>query len=205
MNSGNTARTLMADQSVASDNGFSASNRPTDSHDFWQSGKSFRVELLMMVPQLRAFTRMLSSDKSSAEFLAHQTLAKAWRDRGACRPGTNLKAWLFTIARNEFYTSRGHGPGRAPFDQAAGEELPTHSADQILSADRSDTMRALQLLPDEFRDALILVGASGCSYEEAARICGCPVGTTKSRVFRARRALGTILDGSAFEQRVAPA
>jgi len=137
---------------------------------------------------------MLCGDRDRAEDLAQETMAKAWRHRQGFRPGTNLRAWVFTIARNEFYTGRRRARREAPFDQAAAESLSSGVINQHWAAELSDTLRALHLLPQPLREALMLVGASGCSCEEAARICGCAVGTVKSRVSRARRALVAILD-----------
>jgi RNA polymerase sigma-70 factor (ECF subfamily) len=167
---------------------------PTFSHPARQPDQDFRTELVTMIPQLRAFARRLSGDRDSAEDLAQETLAKAWRHRHSFRPGTNLRAWLFTIARNEFYSSRRRAWREAPFDQDKLENIPSGGVDQLWSMELSDTLRALQFLPDALREALILVGAGGCSCEEAARIFDCPVGTVKSRVSRGRRALLAILD-----------
>jgi RNA polymerase sigma-70 factor (ECF subfamily) len=143
----------------------------------------------MMIPQLRAFTRMLSGDRTSADELSLKTLAEAWRGQYAFDPDTNLRAWLFTIARNKFHSNRHNDLREAPLEQAGAKSIPIHTGDQIRSADIPDTMGAFRLLSDKFREALILVSASGFSYEEAAKICDCPVGTVKSRVFRARQAL----------------
>jgi RNA polymerase sigma-70 factor (ECF subfamily) len=157
-----------------------------------QSGEDLSAELLAMIPQLRTFARMLSGSQDNAEDLAQETLAKAWQHRNSFRPGTNLRAWLFTIARHQFYSSRRRAWREAPFDQAAAEDMPS-GASQLWSTELSDTLRALRLLPDSLRDALVLVGANGCSCEEAAVICGCPIGTVKSRVSRARSALLAML------------
>jgi RNA polymerase sigma-70 factor (ECF subfamily) len=179
----------MADYSVVPDFDMPTTNDPTNAQDTWQSVRDFRAELLTMIPQLRAFARMLSCDKNNAEELSLKTLAKARYSRLAVRPEANLKAWLFTIARNEFYSNR-----KALLQQGAAKGNPSYGAGKSRSADVPDTMGALRLLPDQFREALILVSASGCSYEEAAKICDCPVGTIKSRVFRARQALAANLD-----------
>ncbi len=110
--------------------------------------------------------------------------------------GTNLKAWLFTILRNQFYSDRRRAWRQAPWDQDAAERIPGSSGEQNWAADLSDTARALTCLSDEQREALILVGAGGFSYEDAAAICNCAVGTVKSRVARARRSpLLSILEG----------
>jgi len=155
----------------------------------------FKTELLALVPFLRAFARSLTGNPEAADDLAQETLVKAWQSRSSFIPGTNLKAWLFTILRNQFYSDRRRAWRQAPWDQEAAERIPGGGADQIHSAELSDTVRALRQLSDEQREALILVGAGGFSYEDAAAICKCAVGTVKSRVARARKALIDILDG----------
>src|SRR6202012_4715442 len=101
----------------------------------------------------------------------------------------------FTILRNQFYSDRRRAWRQAPWDQDAAERIPGSTGEQSWAAELSDTARALKSLSDEQREALILVGAGGFSYEDAAEICNCAVGTVKSRVARARRALIAILDG----------
>ena len=155
----------------------------------------FRNELLGLIPFLRAFARSLTGSQEGADDLAQETLVKAWQSRDSFVPGTNLKAWLFTILRNQFYSDRRRAWRQAPWDQEAAERIPGSSEDQGWAAELSDTARALRYLTDEQREALILVGAGGFSYEDAAEICGCAIGTVKSRVARARKALIAILDG----------
>jgi len=155
----------------------------------------FKNELLGLVPFLRAFARSLTGNPEAADDLAQETLVKAWQSRSSFIPGTNLKAWLFTILRNQFYSDRRRAWRQAPWDQEAAERIPGGSEDQMHSAELSDTVRALRRLSDEQREALILVGAGGFSYEDAAAICKCAVGTVKSRVARARKTLIDILDG----------
>src|SRR5579872_1869458 len=155
----------------------------------------FKAELLELVPYLRAFARSLSGRHEGADDLAQEALVKAWQSRDSFVPGTNLKAWLFTILRNQFYSDRRRAWRQAPWDQEAAERIPGGGSDQSWAAELSDTARALRCLSDEQREALILVGAGGFSYEDAARICKCAVGTVKSRVARARKALMEILDG----------
>jgi RNA polymerase sigma-70 factor (ECF subfamily) len=155
----------------------------------------FKNELLGLVPFLRAFARSLTGNPEAADDLAQETLVKAWQSRASFIPGTNLKAWLFTILRNQFYSDRRRAWRQAPWDQDAAERIPGGSEDQVYSAELSDTVRALRRLSDEQREALILVGAGGFSYEDAAAICKCAVGTVKSRVARARKTLIDILDG----------
>ena len=155
----------------------------------------FKTELLGLVPFLRAFARSLTGNQEAADDLAQETLVKAWQSRSSFVPGTNLKAWLFTILRNQFYSDRRRAWRQAPWDQDAAERIPGGGEDQVHSAELSDTVRALRHLSDEQREALILVGAGGFSYEDAAAICKCAVGTVKSRVARARKTLIEILDG----------
>jgi RNA polymerase sigma-70 factor (ECF subfamily) len=155
----------------------------------------FKTELLDLIPFLRAFARSLCGNQEMADDLAQETLVKAWQSRETFVAGTNLKAWLFTILRNQFYSDRRRAWRRAPWDQESAERIPGTHDDQNWAAELSDTARALRTLSDEQREALILVGAGGFSYEDAAAICHCAVGTVKSRVARARRALIAILDG----------
>jgi RNA polymerase sigma-70 factor, ECF subfamily len=155
----------------------------------------FKADLLDLIPFLRAFARSLCGNQETADDLAQETLVKAWQARNMFAPGTNLKAWLFTILRNQFYSDRRRAWRQAPWDQDAAERIPGSSAEQSWAAELSDTARALSQLSDEQREALILVGAGGFSYEDAAAICHCAVGTVKSRVARARKSLLSILEG----------
>jgi len=156
----------------------------------------FKAGLLELIPFLRAFARSLCGNPDIADDLAQETLVKAWQSRATFAPGTNLKAWLFTILRNQFYSDRRRAWRQAPWDQDAAERIPGASEEQSWAAELSDTARALSSLSDEQREALILVGAGGFSYEAAAKICNCAVGTVKSRVARARKTLLSILEGA---------
>jgi RNA polymerase sigma-70 factor (ECF subfamily) len=155
----------------------------------------FKNGLLELIPFLRAFARSLCGNAEMADDLAQETLVKAWQARHTFAAGTNLKAWLFTILRNQFYSDRRRAWRQVPWDQDAAERIPGSAGEQSWAAELSDTARALKSLSDEQREALILVGAGGFSYEDAAAICNCAVGTVKSRVARARRSLVTLLDG----------
>lgn len=159
------------------------------------SDTAFQQGLLELIPFLRAFSRSLCGDRDLADDLAQEALTKAWQSRDSFRPGSNLKAWLFTILRNQFYSDRRRAWRQAPWDEGAAERLPAAGGEQTWSAQLSDTARALRGLPTEQREALILVGAGGFSYEEAASICNCAIGTVKSRVARARKALIGSLEG----------
>lgn len=160
-----------------------------------EADAQFRKDLLALIPFLRAFSRSLCGERELADDLAQEALAKAWQSRDTFRPGSNLKAWLFTILRNQFYSDRRRAWRQAPWDETAVERVPTARGEQTWAVQLSDTARALRGLPAEQREALILVGAGGFSYEDAARIANCAVGTVKSRVARARKALMASLEG----------
>src|SRR6185295_2174500 len=154
---------------------------------------SFKSDLLGAIPSLRAFAVSLTQNSDRADDLVQETLVKAWDKQGSFQPGTNLKAWLFTILRNEFYSQmRKRGREVQDSDGAMTARLAIHPAQHGL-LDLEDFRKALQLLPEDQREAIILIGASGFSYEEAAEICQCAVGTIKSRVSRARSKLQEIL------------
>ena len=121
----------------------------------------FKTELLALIPFLRAFARSLCGNPEMADDLAQETLVKAWQSRDTFIPGTNLKAWLFTILRNQFYSDRRRAWRQAPWDQESAERIPGSREDQGWAAELSDTARALRCLSDEQREALILVGAGG--------------------------------------------
>ena len=118
---------------------------------------------------------------------------KAWAKQDSYQMGTNIKAWLFTILRNEFYSQmRKRGREVQDTDGAFTERMSVHPS-QYGVLDMADFKKALDTLPPDQREAIILIGASGFSYEEAAEICKCAVGTMKSRVSRARTRLQDIL------------
>lgn len=157
------------------------------------SGQGFRQDLLVAIPSLRAFAVSLSQNTDKADDLVQETLVKAWDKQASFQEGTNLKAWLFTILRNEFYSQmRKRGREVQDSEGLMTARLAVHPS-QHGSLDLEDFRSALQQLPEDQREAIILIGASGFSYEEAAEICGCAVGTIKSRVSRARTRLQEIL------------
>ncbi|KAA0972326.1 sigma-70 family RNA polymerase sigma factor [Aureimonas fodinaquatilis] len=153
----------------------------------------FRAELIAIIPNLRAFATSLTGSSDRADDLVQETLVKAWDKQKTFQPGTNIKAWLFTILRNEFYTQmRKKGREVQDVDGIHAMKLAGHP-EQMGHLDFQDFRRALDTLPDDQREALVLIGASGFSYEEAAEICKCAVGTIKSRVSRARSRLTEVL------------
>ncbi|SES05810.1 RNA polymerase sigma-70 factor, ECF subfamily [Tranquillimonas rosea] len=152
-----------------------------------------REELVEHLPALRAFAMSLTRNSAAADDLVQDTIEKAWKNLDKFQAGTNLRAWLFTIQRNAFYSSRRKAKREVEdIDgvMAAGlSEKPHHDGRLAMQ----DFREAFELLPDEQREALVLVGASGFSYEEAAEMCGCAIGTIKSRANRGRRRLAEIL------------
>jgi len=151
------------------------------------------ADILAVIPNLRAFAVSLCGNLDRADDLVQETLVKAWSKLGSFVEGTNLRAWLFTILRNIYYSEyRKRRREVADSDGAIAARLATAPA-QNSHMDMLDFRAALQQLPTDQREALILIGASGLSYEEAAGVCGCAVGTMKSRVNRARGRLAELL------------
>jgi len=154
---------------------------------------SLRDQLVAEIGSLRAFAVSLCGDKERADDLVQETLFKAWNHLESFKEGTNLKAWLFTILRNTYFSEqRKQRREVEDADGAYAARLATHPA-QHGHMEMQDFRAALSQLPDDQREALVLVGAAGFSYEEAAEISGCAVGTIKSRVNRARNRLADTL------------
>lgn len=157
----------------------------------------FRNDLLAAIPSLRAFGLSLTSRSDRADDLVQETLMKAWKYHESYTPGTNMKAWLYTILRNEFYTQLRKRKREVEDADGVYSNKIGVNAEQEGHLDMADFTIALAKLPDDQREAIVLVGASGFSYEEAADICGCAVGTIKSRVNRARIRLTELLQNNA--------
>lgn len=161
----------------------------------------FKRELTEVVPHLRAFARGLCGRPDMADDLVQEALLKAWAAQDRFEPGTSMRAWTFVILRNAYLTDMRRNRFRGEYDEGVAERILTAPAGQEEPIHLSDMHRALLTLPPERREALLLVGAGGFSYEEAANICGCAVGTIKSRVGRARAALNSMLAEGAIPQR----
>ena len=146
-------------------------------------------EISALLPDLRGYARFLARDRGLADDLVQDGLVRALAALEQFQPGTNLKAWLFTILRNIFYEGARRRKretlmmqGRAPGNQAEEPAVDGRAAVR-------DLQSLIWTLPPLLREALILVGAQEMSYEEAALVCAVPVGTIKARVSRGRTAL----------------
>ena len=162
--------------------------------------EAFRRELVGLIPHLRAFARTLCGDATAADDLAQDAMLKAWDARGSFEMGTNMKAWTFMILRNQFYSEKRRSWRQSQLDQEAAERTLVAVDDPEAPVALDELRQGLAMLPIEQREALVLVGAGGFAYEEAAAICDCAVGTVKSRVSRARRALQGILESGSYDR-----
>jgi RNA polymerase sigma-70 factor (ECF subfamily) len=145
----------------------------------------FKKELVALIPHLRAFARTLTGDPTAADDLAQDAM---------------MKAWTFMILRNQFYSEKRRSWRQSQLDQEAAERTLVAVDDPEAPVALDELRQGLAMLPPEQREALILVGAGGFAYEEAADICGCAVGTVKSRVSRARKALQSILEEGSYDR-----
>ena len=161
----------------------------------WQPlpDNEFKEQLALVIPHLRAFGRSLSGSRDLADDLVQETLLKAWAARKRFQAGTNMRAWTFIILRNLFLSQMRRARFKGEWDELTASKLLAAPASQDRHIELGDMQRALLHLPQPQREALILVGAGGFAYEEAAEICGCAVGTIKSRVARGRVALESLL------------
>lgn len=152
-----------------------------------------REELVEYLPQLRAFAMSLAKNRTTADDMVQDTFEKAWANFDKFTPGTNMRAWLFTILRNNYYSA--YKRAKREIGDPEGEFVgkmavkPAHDGHLQMAEFR----KAFAQLSDEHREALLLVGASGFSVEEAATMCGCAEGTIKSRVSRARDKLSDLM------------
>ena len=173
---------------------------PTQTND-----AKFQAALVELMPQMRAFARSLTGDASLADDLAQDAVLKAWNARASFEIGTNMKAWTFMILRNQFYSDKRRSWRSQPLDQEVAERTLVASDNPLATLELADVRRAMMQLSDDQREALILIGAAGLSYEEASEICGCAIGTVKSRVSRARDSLQAILAGGDLDEADIPA
>jgi len=166
---------------------------------------AFETQLVALIPHLRAFGRSLSGSPTQGDDLAQDTLAKALASRASFEMGTNMKAWTFMILRNLFYSDKRRSWRSTALDPEVAERtlVSAESATGMIELD--ELRRALAMLPDDQREALILIGAAGMSYEEVGEVTGVATGTIKSRVSRARDRLALIFAEGAIDTDGLPA
>lgn len=162
----------------------------------------FKKALLESVPHLRAFARSLCNDAVAADDLVQDTMLRAWKARDSYAANTSFRAWSFTILRNVFYSEKRRSWRTTELAPEIAERTLVASDNPGKGIELVQLRNALDHLPDDQREAIILVGAGGMAYEEAAQVVGCAVGTIKSRVSRARKALVAMLDADMAPARV---
>ncbi len=153
----------------------------------------FGAAMLRCVPRLRAYARSLAGNPTLADDLVQETLLRGWAHRARFEPGSSLEAWLVTILRNAFVSDVRRRQREVEDPDGMHGATVAVAAVQTTVVEANETLRALQRLPLEQREALVLVAGSGFGYAEAAAICGVAEGTMKSRVSRARARLEAIL------------
>ncbi len=152
-----------------------------------------RSDLLKAIPHLRAFAISLTGSLDQADDLVQEALVRALAHIDRFEPGTSMQAWLFTILRNQFHTSFRKGRREIPDPDGIMAGMLSSLPEQEGHLDFADMQAALAQLSVKHREVLLLVGAEGLSYEEAAKIVGTNVGTVKSRMSRARERLAELL------------
>jgi RNA polymerase sigma-70 factor (ECF subfamily) len=150
-------------------------------------------DMVELIPALRAFARSLCRNTEDADDLVQETLTKAIANVDKFEAGTRLKSWLFTIMRNTFYSRIKVAARESPGALGCVSEQPSAAESQEWTQRSREVARAIDLLPEEQRQVIVLVCMIGISYDEAAEICGCQIGTIKSRINRARTNLADIL------------
>ena len=165
------------------------------------SDPEFKLQLGQVIPHLRAFGRSLSGNRDLADDLVQETLLKAWAARQRFQAGTNMCAWTFIILRNLYLSQMRRARFKGEWDDLVADRILAAPASQDRHVELADMQRALLQLPQPQREALILVGAGGFAYEEAAEICKVAVGTIKSRVARGRVALEALMSGNDMSSR----
>lgn len=158
---------------------------------------AFKQQLTDIIRPLRAFARGLCAQRDLADDMVQEAMMRAWSARRSFTPGTNFRAWIFMILRNQYYTTLRKNSRIVAWDPEAAERLLVSPPSQHAGIEVDDVAKALQQVTPEQREVLLLVGANGLSYEEAAEIMNCAVGTIKSRLARGRAALSLLIEGPA--------
>jgi RNA polymerase sigma factor (sigma-70 family) len=164
-----------------------------DGASYARDAADFRDGLLASLPGLRAFALSLAVNHAAADDLVQETLLKAWKNQDRFEPGSNLQAWLCTILLNHFYTDIRKRKREVEDADGTMAGQMVASAAQEANSELQQVKQHLAKLPAAMREALLLVGAQGLTYEDAAELIGCQVGTVKSRVSRARALLARSL------------
>ncbi len=157
--------------------------------------QTFASDLAALMPRLRAYARSLSRETDTAEDLVQDTLLRAWKSRDQFVPGTSLRAWTFTILRNVFLSQRRRARFAAEYDEVDAERRLATAETQTVCVQLAQVERAMALLRDDQREALRLVAIEGLSYDAAAQAACISPASLKSRVWRARVMLQSIIDG----------
>lgn len=155
----------------------------------------FSDEMTSSLPALRSFARGLCRQRDMADDLVQETLIRAWVSRHTFLPGSKFRPWLFTILRNQFYTTLRKSNRMASWDPEAAERILVQQPEQESGLHIADIEVAIGKLPDSQREMLMLIASAGLSYEEAAIVADCKIGTVKSRINRGRAAVRAIIDG----------
>lgn len=159
--------------------------------------------MVALMPNLKAFSMSLCGNVPNAEDLSQEVFAKAWQHRSSFRDGTNLRAWMFTILRNTYLSGIGHNKRNIRLTEESYNKLASMMSSPAAQEGHIDMLEfkeGLGRLPQDQRKALILTTAAGFTYEEAAELLNCPIGTIKSRVARARESLSKILGIEHFSE-----
>jgi RNA polymerase sigma-70 factor (ECF subfamily) len=154
---------------------------------------TLKSDLIALMPALRAYARSLCPNQATADDMVQEALVKALDNLHRFEIGTSLRAWVFTILRNTYYTALRKSRREVEDADGAHAARLCERPSQDGVVDLEDFKRAFQRLSDDHREVLMLIGAAGLSYEEVAEICQCAIGTVKSRVNRARAKLGEAL------------
>ncbi len=163
------------------------------------SPRGDEAAIVDLIPALRAFARTFCRNASDADDLVQETLTKGIANIDKFEPGTRMKSWLFTIMRNTFYTRVKISVREAPGLLDCASSRLVSEATQEWSAQSRDVKLAIERLPESQREVLVLIGVLGVSYEEAAEICNCAIGTVKSRLNRARATMLDLLGESSYK------
>ena len=173
--------------------GYASRHSSRDAEQTLLADQQFRNQLAALIPALRSFARGLCGRRDVADDLAQEAMLRGWQARASFKPGSNFRAWMFTILRNQFYSMIRKDKRMTGWDPEAAERLLVEAPTQQVTTYVADVARALQLIPPEQREVLMLIGANGATYEEAAGVAGVAIGTIKSRLARGRKALALLI------------